>query len=236
MKTIYLYGDSVGKGVVFDEARGRYTISPDRCTQRLATALDADIVNRARMGATCPEGFADFCARQAEPGAVVVIEYGGNDCDMTWAEISERPDLAHQARVPVERFLRSLVDFVREARARRMHPLLVTPPPLVATRYFDWVARGLCRDAILRFLGDVQHIYRWQERYATAVREAASETGCALFDMRSAFLAHRSLESLYCLDGIHPNAQGHARIAEAALTARDSLSGQLARQQGAWSA
>lgn len=231
---IQLWADSIGKGVVFDEARGRYAIARERCAVRLQEALSVPIANHSRMGATAAEGLENFLSRPAGPGAIAAIAYGGNDCDMPWKDISENPDAAYDAKIPLPDFAKTLADFVSAARARGMRPLLVTPPPLEAERYFAWVCRGLSSEAILRFLGDMQHIYRWQERYAIAVRRVAEDMRCALFDLRDAFLAHRRLPSLYCIDGIHPNAEGHAVIAAAVLSNRERLATQLEKES--WSA
>lgn len=221
--SIHLWGDSLGKGVVFDESRQRYCISPDRCVVRLQEALAIPIVNHSRMGATVPEGYENFLETPAEANALVVIEYGGNDCDMPWADVSENPDTDYLGKVPLPMFANTLRQFVAAVRAGGMVPLLVTPPPLEATRYFDWVTKGLSKERVLAFLGDVQHIYRWQERYSIAVRNIAIETHTALFDMREVFLENRRYPELFCADGIHPNAKGHALIADAVMRERDFL-------------
>ena len=101
---------------------------------------------------------------------------------------------------------------IYRARAQGATPVLVTPPPLDAGRYFNWVSRKLNADNILDYLGDVQYIYRWQEHYASAIRRIASETGCALCDIRDQFLALRRIDRLLCVDGIHPNQQGYSII------------------------
>ena len=94
--------------------------------------------------------------------------------------------------------------------------VLVAPPPLDAEKYFAWVSRGLNAEAILSFLGDVQHIARWQAGYAAAVREVAKRTGSRLLDLGDAFLGMGCISDYYCLDGIHPNAQGHRALADLA--------------------
>lgn len=224
---LHLWGDSIAKGVVFDDTRGRYCITPGRCVPKLQDALGMSIINHARMGAIASEGLADFLQTQPDPGMPVAIEYGGNDCDMPWAAVSENPDGDYDARVPRDAFADTLRAFVKAVRERSMIPLLITPPPLDAQRYFDWVTNGLSKEAVLRFLGDVHHIYRWQERYANAVRKVAVELRCALFDMRDALLDDRHYPDKLCRDGIHLNAEGHALIAEAAVRERPSLSAQL---------
>lgn len=216
VQTIGLWGDSIGKGVIYDEVRGRYSILKENCVNLLSEKLGCRIENHAIMGATASEGVRRMSDAFLREGGLAVIEFGGNDCDMPWKEISEAPYVPHQPRASLEEFEFSLQMLVERVRAGGMEAMLVTPPPLDAERYFAWVSRGLNAQAILEFLGDVQHIYRWQERYAIAVRDVAARMGCRLLDLRDAFLSVRTLGDYFCVDGIHPNAQGHRLLAAAA--------------------
>lgn len=216
VQTISLWGDSIGKGVIYDEARGRYSILKENCVSLLSKKLNCAIENHAMMGATASQGVERMRDDFLHEGGLAVIEFGGNDCDMPWKEISEAPEAEHLPRATVEQFTRSMLALIDRVRAGGMEAMLVTPPPLDAERYFNWVSRGLNADAILTFLGDVQHIYRWQERYAVAVRDIAAKTSCRLLDLRDAFLDARSLSDYFCIDGIHPNARGHELLAQTA--------------------
>ncbi len=217
LRPIHLFGDSIGKGILFDESRGRYAIARERCDVRLQEALGVTVENHARMGATVEEGLKDFLESENVSGTIVAIEYGGNDCDLNWTEVARDPSAFHEAKVPLETFRRVLKEFVLKARRRNAAPLLVTPPPLHAQRFFNWVTKGLDADAVLRYLIDVQNIYRWQERYAIAVRDVALETGCDIFDLRDVFLSRRDVADLISLDGMHPNTKGHMLITESLL-------------------
>ena len=64
---------------------------------------------------------------------------------------------------------------------------------------------------------------RWQERYATAVREVAAGENCRLIDIRNWLLDRLDYPSLFCADGIHPNEAGHAVIADLVYTRLGSL-------------
>ena len=64
----------------------------------------------------------------------------------------------------------------------------------------------------MKYLGDVQHIYRWQERYALAVAEIGSKLNCTILTLRDAFLVARDFKALLCVDGIHPSEKGHQLI------------------------
>ncbi len=210
---ITLWGDSIGKGVIYHAGRRRYCLAPDRATS-LLSADGLRIENNARMGATIREGLADFRASAMTPGGVTVIEYGGNDCDLDWDAVAADPVSFHDGKTPLPLFRETLRQFIAEARARGQRPIAVIPPPLEAGRYYRWVARNRDARQILRYLVDVQHIYRWHERYADAVREEAQALQCPLLDLRTPFLNVRDLPALICEDGIHPNSAGQRLIAD----------------------
>lgn len=212
---ICVWGDSIAKGVVYDEARGRYAVLRENCIGRLAREKGLQISNYSVMGQTSENGLARMRPEDMKTGGIAVIEYGGNDCDLDWKAVSENPDLRQEGRVPLEQFGRNIAEMVRRVREAGMQPVLVTPPPLVAKRYYEWISRGLDAANILKYLGDVDAIFRWQAGYAGKVREMAEKLGVRLIDIRSRMMEAANLESLMCVDGIHPNARGHALIFEA---------------------
>jgi acyl-CoA thioesterase-1 len=214
---IHVWGDSLARGIIYNEQKGRYAISRERCVTRLSEELSCKVTDHSVMGATVLDGLKHFDAAPPSPGALCVVEFGGNDCDLNWRYVSEHPDEAVTPRVPLGDFQLGLTRFVREIRAKGMTPLLITPLPLHAKRYFAWVTRDLNAAAVLSALGDVEHIYRWQERYANAVRTVARQTHCRLLDLRDVFLARTDYDHLMCIDGIHPNDAGHRLLAEEAL-------------------
>ena len=212
---IGLWGDSIGRGVVYDEAVGRYRISPENPCAVLQKELGLQVHNYARMGSTARDGLERMTEDRMERGGVAVIEFGGNDCDMDWKAVSRDPDAEHEARLPLNQFKTTLQTLVERSRLNGMEPVLVTPPPIDAERYFRWVSRGLNAANILRYLGDVEHSFRWQDGYAECVRSVAKELGVRLVDVRSRMMSSGSLDDIICVDGIHPNAAGHALIYDA---------------------
>lgn len=68
--------------------------------------------------------------------------------------------------------------------------------------------------SILKWLGSVTKIYWWQERYNSVIVRIAEETKTLWIDIRSAFLRFPDFSELLCVDGIHPNRDGHFVIAE----------------------
>ena len=105
---------------------------------------------------------------------------------------------------------------MRLIRAGGRIPVAVTLPPILSERYLRYICRdGLSRSRILRWLGDVEAISRWQASYSDMIRRMAAEEHIYLIDLRSAFLrSGRRTEDLLCEDGIHPSRLGQALIAD----------------------
>ena len=214
-KVLSVWGDSIAKGVIFDEARGRYAVLKDSCLSRLAREKGVSVENHSVMGQTSENALERMRAEDLKPGEIAVIEYGGNDCDLDWQAVSDHPELPQFGKVPLAKFAQNLKELVRRVCAAGAEPVLVTPAPLISQRYFDWVSKGRSSENILNYLGDVEHIFRWQDGYADCVRSVAKELGVRLVDVRSRMLESGNLGELICVDGIHPNAAGHALIYEA---------------------
>ena len=176
MLTIALYGDSIGRGVAYDEVRSRYHYLRDGFDRLMEKEGQARFLNHSRFGATAHEGLAELEPLTELDADAVVVEYGGNDCSPDWKAVSEDPDTMHPPRTALSDFEEILARFVRKIRELGKIAVLVTPPPLVAERFVPWVSKGLDEQAILRFLGDAHHVYRWQEQYAcpsTVARQTA---------------------------------------------------------------
>lgn len=210
--SLSIWGDSIGKGIVFDETRGRYAIFRDNFALRLKRMAGFPVENHSVMGATVCQAAEKLNPDTIRPGGVAAIEFGGNDCDLDWAAVSAEPDQYHEARTPIQLFRDTLSGMAGTLQRAGMKIVLVVPPPIDAEKYFAWVSKNLNPRAILRYLGDVQHIYRWQERYALAVRDVARKLGCKMLDLRDAFLVERDFKRLLCVDGIHPSEEGYGLI------------------------
>ena len=222
---IALWGDSISRGIDYDQGRGRYAVMRRHAARILEEKGIIRVDNHSRFGATVEDGLRDFESTAIVGPGHVAIAFGGNDCNMPWEAISEAAGKDHQAAVPLPLFEETLRRFTALAKERGLRPILITPTPLIARRFFAWVSRGLDGAAIRRFLGDVQHIYRWQERYSLAVRRVAMLEGCGLFDARDALLASRHYPALCGRDGMHLNERGHAWLAEAVISALPRLLG-----------
>lgn len=224
---VILWGDSLGKGVVWNEARGRYGCATVNAVQVAQEALHIRIENRSRFGFTATQGL-QLMKRDLSEGMradLAIVEYGGNDCNYDWAAISDAPQQQHDPATLPEDFLDSLRSMVTMLRSQGIKPVLLTLPPIHAQRYFRFlVGDKLNGGNILRWLGDVEHIYRFQELYSGLIAQVARELDVRLIDLRARCLAVPDFVTrLVCADGLHINEDGQRfagrAIAELALQA-----------------
>ena len=221
-KKVVIWGDSLARGVIYDEERGRYRIAPKTAVAYVSERAGVEIVNRARMGMTAEGGLSQMRADldAGVSGDVAFIEFGGNDSDFDWRAISEDPHANHLPKTPIERYEEDMRAMIGLAQEKGMEVMLCTLPPIISERYFDFFsAGGLNRENILAWLGDKNKIYRFHERYSLALTRLARECGCRLLDLRAAFLEKWDPKPYYCRDGIHPNTDGQILLGQATLAA-----------------
>ena len=215
MKKIWVFGDSILRGVVWSESAGRYINSDKLGEKEIASQYGIEITNRSRFGYTLQKG-AQILQKHFEGAAIcdaALLEYGGNDCDFNWAEVSAAPTETHLPNTPLDYFETLYKKTVKELKQKGTLPVLCNLVPVCSDRYLSWITRsGLSKENILKWLGDENAIYRFQERYSRKIEEIAKKENCPLIDLRGAFLDVRQMETLFCADGIHPNEAGQALI------------------------
>lgn len=232
---ICVFGDSVTKGVVYDEIKNKYVFLKDSFINLTQSDTGFAIRNFAKFGSTSVKGTEIMRKHEDDMSDYdyTLLEFGGNDCDFLWDEIAEAPEALHHSLVPPEQFRQQYMAMITKVRSSGSHPVLLTLPPLVAERFFTWISKGLNKDNILEFLGgDKEYIFRWHEQYNEIINEIAREQNVPVIDIRKAVLSAPDYESLVCIDGMHPNCRGHKVIAEyleKALTSFVELGGPAAK-------
>jgi len=214
--SICIFGDSVAKGIVYDEARKRYILIKNCFAGLFAEKTDFSVVNFARFGCTATKGL-ELLSRQKEtlPSfSHVILGFGGNDCDMKWDEVSKAPEDVHQPNVPLMQFEEIYLKMIDIVKAAGSIPVMLSLPPLDSERFFKWVSKELDRENIKKFLGDIDFIYKWHESYDAVVKKLAERRSILLVDIRSVFLQEDRYSDLLCVDGMHPNEKGHALISK----------------------
>lgn len=211
MKNLKIFGDSIIKGVTYNGQSYHLCQEHDFDTLR---AQGVTVENNAKMGATIDAGLKKLDRKlgTCDGDTTVLFCFGGNDCDYDWKAISEDPDGEHLPHTPSEKFIDQYCTAIRKAQSAGARVAMTSLPPLEQERYFSFITRGLSAENILHWLGDTDHLYRWQEYYNAMVAQLSRAFGCRLVDLRTEFLKSRVFPTLIGADGIHPTQAGHDLI------------------------
>lgn len=217
IQSIMVLGDSISKGVVYNEDKKRYIFLKEGFIKGISNLLHVPVYNFSRFGCTLLAGM-DILAEKFNKinPDIVLIEFGGNDCDFNWDAIANEPGANHLPQTTLEKFeqtLRGLISFLRE---RRKTPVIMNLPPLNDKAYFKWLTHENPERAekILSWLKTCSQIYWWQEQYSCLIERICKATSTRLINVRSAFLKTEDYTSYICKDGIHPNEKGQLLIKE----------------------
>ena len=214
---IFLLGDSVSKGVMFDNEKGRFSLLRESFYNLLRPKFNTEVVNISRLGRTLSDALTalEQQLKLRKPRAVA-IELGGNDCDFDWVQVAKEPQAAHECKTPFTQFEQGIRDLVTRLRRDNIVPILINLPPIDADRYFRFICREdpKMEKGVLSFLGSVTHIYWWHERFSSVIGKIADEMGARFIDIRRNFLYQEDYRDFIGDDGIHPNEHGHKLIAE----------------------
>jgi len=220
---IDVWGDSILKGVVFDEAGGRYRLLKDGAVNAFSQLFHIDVKNHSHFGCTAPKALAnlDRTLSKGEDADVVLLEFGGNDCDFNWAEVSKDPTLDHKPHTPYDVYVQTMQEMIQSLLTKGITPVLMSLPPIDSNRFFDWVTKpdNVDPERVLEFIGEKDYIYRHQERYSRAMSQLACKNNLPMIDVRDAFLQEKYLGRCLCADGMHPNERGQ-KLIEDAFSAR----------------
>ena len=218
INSIAVWGDSILKGAVTGYSQNRFDVLEDKNSLFLASQkLGFTLTNKSVFGNIINKAQRTL-NRDMEKGLTAdlgIIESGGNDCDYDWSLVSADPDAPHSPRNTLPEFLRMMDEMVQTLRAHRITPLLMTMPPLVLDRWYTCITAGQNESNIRKFLhDDTFRLYSVHELYSMNIVKYAVTHNVQFIDMRMRLLAVPDYRALMCSDGIHPNADGYAFMAQ----------------------
>ncbi|MCL2816934.1 MAG: GDSL-type esterase/lipase family protein [Clostridiales bacterium] len=223
MMNVCVFVDSIGKGVELDMGSGRYKPLKLDLFEPLGSNQNISLKNYSMFGCTVTRGLSviERYAENLSNYKYTILVFGGNDCNFMWNEIADAPEVDHQPKNPLDVFMSTYKNMIGKIQNAGAKPILLTLPPLHAERFFDWVSKGLNARNILKFMGGVDRIYRWQEMYSLAVLKLGKNLNVPVVDIRSEFICRKDLSELICEDGMHPTSKGYELIVK---TVCDQLS------------
>lgn len=217
MKNILAFGDSVIKGITYQN--NRYHQNPERFTAFLEERWGIHIENKGQMGSTVLRlqkaiDRSERYLKDTEYDTVFLL-YGGNDCDFDWQAISEAPSGTHICKTAPDQFSHEYINGINQLKAYGKKIYLLSLPPIDAERYFGFITKGRDGDAIRSWLhGDISLLMQWHETYNLAVFQIGLATAVPVLDISSCFLSKPNYSRFICDDGIHPNSEGHRLMAD----------------------
>jgi acyl-CoA thioesterase-1 len=217
INSIMVIGDSISKGVVYSEEKKRYTPFKDGFIKGISQLLRVPVHNLAKFGSTLLYGKDVLADKLTELNPdVVLIEYGGNDCDFNWDEVALKPNGSHMPQTPMDKFEQTLRNMISFLRDQGKTPVLMNLPPVNEKAYFSWFTQENPEkeERILKWLKSSNRIYWWQEQYSCLIEHIGKATSTRLINVRSAFLKTEDYRKYICRDGIHPNEKGQLLIKE----------------------
>ena len=217
--SLSIWGDSIMRGVVFDPVKKKYEFLRNSAVELFSKTFSIPVRNHSRFGCTAPRAYLNLMKTLNTEGApdLILLEFGGNDCDYNWKEVSKNPHAKHLPNTPLKQFEDTLKQMIQAVQKAGGKPVLMSLPPIQADRYFDFISSydEVESSRILDFLQDKQLIYRHQELYSGIVCRLAGDMNVSLIDVRTRFLEQDRLSDFLCLDGIHPNEMGQRLINDA---------------------
>lgn len=218
---ICTFGDSIMRGIVTKEkdetGKPKYTISDNGFVNRCEQTLGVTIQNFACYGSTTSHGmkYIDRHEKSIEDAKYVVFEFGGNDCDHNWKEVSDAPLEAHYPKIMPSVFVQQYEALINRVRNMDCQPVILSMPLIDPDKFFDFLSSGLNRDNILSWLGGrTMRLYQWHEMYNVHLFKMARRLQVPIIDITTPFLNQGNYTDYLCDDGIHPNEKGHALIAD----------------------
>ena len=215
IKKLKILGDSILKGVVYSPEGKHYSLCRENRAETL-TDSELTVENYSKMGATVLDGVRtlELAADGADENTTVIIEFGGNDCDHDWQDVSDHPDRDHFPKVDSKQFSEYLKRCIEKVKKIGARAVVAISPPIVAEKYFSFISKGRSKENLLKWLNCKDSLYRWQEYYTIIAAKTALSEGVETIDLRTPFLLRQDYGKYFCDDGIHPNPAGHKLITE----------------------
>lgn len=212
MSDLYIFGDSILKGAICDDAM-RLHFRKNHSYPYLSAA-GFQVYNKSKIGSTILNGEAavnkyfDCIAGDT----TVLMGFGGNDSSFDWKTMFFDADTEKTPNVAPDQFISVYTDTIKKIQGSGATVFISNLPPIDAERHFEWIATQGPSKAILEWLGDVGMLYRWHEMYNRLVEQIAVKNGCRLLDIRTPFLENHNFKKLIGRDGMHPTEEGYVII------------------------
>lgn len=197
---IIALGDSVTYGV----RPNREVLENETFVARLEQSLRRDFPGLRTINAGVPgNNTKDLLLRldrdviQKHPDVVIVM-IGINDA----AYVDAGPVARMEPRIPMEEFRKNLIEIIERIQKTSAKVVLVTPNPI--SRAYIYSNVGYYSDH------DINGALR---KYAATIVSVGKSKNVPVVDVFQTWISLNNYDSLL-IDGMHPNAEGHAKISQ----------------------
>ncbi len=214
------FGDSITKGIIYDNEKCKYETLKENFASIIGKNINGSVANAGRFGSTIVRGmnkiYNDVIKKSPD---VVLIEFGGNDCNYKWDDIAKNPNIKYRPNTDMFTFRETLLTMIDTLKDNHIFPALMTLPPLDYLKYFKWITKenSFSEENILHWLGTKDRLFTWHNSYSKIISAVACETNTVIIDVRAEFLKYGDYSQFLCKDGIHPNIRGQLLIATVIL-------------------
>ena len=187
MKTYYMFGDSLMRGVMPDEA-WNYHSSDAIGFEAMQAQYNMKFLNFAMPTFTSERvkmWLTQIMSNHPVPD-VAFLECGGNDCDYNWKDISDAPDGEHLPHTPQEQFVDDYCTAIRAARDAGAKVAMTSLPPLEQERYFAHITKGLSTGSATPIICTAGRSITARSSHSSAAPLAASWSTCGRSSSRAA--------------------------------------------------
>lgn len=144
---------------------------------------------------------------------MILVEYGGNDCDFNWEEVAAAPEAEHLPKTPLSKFEGMMRGAVKAIKDKGITPLADVAAAhrrgaLYRLDHKDGPVKAEYRQVARRRAHDLPLPGTLFQHH----RQDRARDGSFFVDVRSYFLDKHNYKHLFCADGIHPNVDGHELI------------------------
>lgn len=203
-KIICTFGDSIMKGVVSSEkntdGKPLYRVSDNNFINRLGRQFGISVKNFACFGSTTTQGVKHIDRHKDDVAEsdCIMLEYGGNDCDYNWKEVSENPYVTHIPKNPVDIFVSQYSALIQKIRSMNGNPIIMSLPLIDPDRFFEYLSAGLNRDNILAWLGGrTMHLYQWHEMYNVELFKMSRRLQVPIIDITTPFWSFETTATFF---------------------------------------
>lgn len=217
MKTVYIFGDSLLRGVMPDE-NGMYHSSDSIDFDGIAKKHEIIIKNYSMPIFTSKQGcnWIKRTLETAEKPDLAIVEYGGNDCDLRWSELAKTDELITDPhRVSLEDFENIYGGILDDLSFRGIRAVVTLCPPLPSRVYLKHLSdSGIPEDIIQKYAVSDEAFLSEYVKYKNVIIKLAKEKQISTLNIEKTFAILDNMVDYYSADGLHPNERGYHLIHE----------------------